>query len=350
MTQIETENKFLGILPDERTEEEKAQEYKHEERGFATASPIEYKELTSDRLIGLPTKRQFYTSQCVGQSLGKHLGKNNMVETGEYVDLSGEFIYYWRNNKNTNNPHGMGKIDAATIAVNKGSCKNIMIEQRIRDTEPEPIITRNMIDNAVQYAGKNYFSLENITMDNIARIIDQQGSIILWFYFDVDGEEWWNENPTIKFPNLKQYDAKATRHSVYSDLYGLRNGKQVIVIEDSAGNNTALNNQMRFIDESFLKRCFEAWYIIDKKNLPTPDIQKPKVFLNLNLKAGSNGVEVKKLQEVLMYEGFLKIEKPTIYFRGMTLAAVKQYQKKYGLKVDGIVGPITRGHINNKYE
>ena len=61
---------------------------------------------------------------------------------------------------------------------------------------------------------------------------------------------------------------------------------------------------------------------------------------NINLKKGSNGTTVNELQVALKELGFYtaKIDSS---FGTVTDAAVKQFQKKYNLKVDGIVGTIT---------
>jgi len=62
--------------------------------------------------------------------------------------------------------------------------------------------------------------------------------------------------------------------------------------------------------------------------------------LNLNLKIGSIGNDVRKLQERLKDLGFYNGRIDGI-FGGATLSAVKAFQKHEGLKVDGIVGPET---------
>lgn len=342
----------LGANIDTRSKEEQAKDFAHEERGLASATGVLWEEFTD--LVGLPIKRQYYTSQCVGQSTAKHLAYNNLLETGTYTDLSGEFIYYFRINKNTPNPGGMGYDNTGQIGVKKGACHSSRIEQRFRETDPDPIITDAMLTEALDARGLAYFALEDINIDTVAAMIQQQGSCILWFFFDKYGiglDEWWRVEPTIRLSNLTVNDSKSTRHSVFGAKAGLYNGKKVIRIEDSAGNSSALNDQNRFVDAEFIKaRCYKAWYIVDKKNLPNPVSPKPKVKLTTLLKVGANGEEVKALQSVLIYEGLLQISNPTGLFRGMTLKAVKQYQAKNGLKPDGIVGILTRNNINTKYE
>ena len=62
-----------------------------------------------------------------------------------------------------------------------------------------------------------------------------------------------------------------------------------------------------------------------------------------NLKYGSSGDEVKKLQEALNQNGYtLDVDG---IFGNKTLAAVKDYQTKKGLTVDGIAGENTLGSL-----
>ncbi|MCC2630811.1 MAG: lytE [Candidatus Paceibacter sp.] len=55
--------------------------------------------------------------------------------------------------------------------------------------------------------------------------------------------------------------------------------------------------------------------------------------------------QVTALQNALRSSGDFKVES-TGYFGPLTLAAVKSYQKKNGIPNTGLVGPMTRGHIN----
>lgn len=51
--------------------------------------------------------------------------------------------------------------------------------------------------------------------------------------------------------------------------------------------------------------------------------------------------EIKFIQYALIQEGLLEIEHPTTYFATLTEHAVKDFQKKYNLEADGIVGEAT---------
>ena len=63
-------------------------------------------------------------------------------------------------------------------------------------------------------------------------------------------------------------------------------------------------------------------------------------------KYGSQGEEVRQIQTKLKRWGYYNGSVDGI-FGSKTLAAVKLFQKKYGLTVDGLAGPITRTLILN---
>ncbi|MCR5611495.1 MAG: spore cortex-lytic enzyme [Clostridiales bacterium] len=66
----------------------------------------------------------------------------------------------------------------------------------------------------------------------------------------------------------------------------------------------------------------------------------PTVVFAASISYGSRGDDVKKVQQALKKWGYYKGAVDGIFGSG-TLAAVKSFQRKNGLKVDGIVGPQT---------
>jgi hypothetical protein len=69
--------------------------------------------------------------------------------------------------------------------------------------------------------------------------------------------------------------------------------------------------------------------------------------IDLNLKYGSTGTEVKELQEFLISKGFLS-GSATGNFFSLTNGAVIKYQGSLGLPTTGFVGPMTRAKINTE--
>ena len=65
-------------------------------------------------------------------------------------------------------------------------------------------------------------------------------------------------------------------------------------------------------------------------------------FGHETLRKGSQNEHVQNLQKVLSQQGYYKLSKPTGYFGAITEKAVKQFQEKNYLKVDGLVGTKTK--------
>lgn len=340
-----------GAIGDTRTELQKEGAY--DARELTTSSQVEWTPKTVWK--SYPIKRQWYTFQCVGQSLAKHLGINHFYDTGKYEDLSGEFIYEHRENQNTG---GMNWGDAMRIATTKGSCLNSRMVQRIRESEKATPITAEIINEALAYRGKAFIEDKERTIDSVARIIQSQGSCLVWFYFDTNGAEWWKVEPKTIYNFSSPYASGTTRHSVTATDFGIRNGKQVIKIEDSAGNSSAENEQDRFIDAEFMKRCFVAGYVVDLPNeIPTPN--KPKWTGTRDLKVGIRGADVKTLQEILMIEKCFDFDKATGFFGGISKAGVIKLQNKYANEIlrpvgltkgTGYCGKSTRDWLDKNYK
>ena len=75
---------------------------------------------------------------------------------------------------------------------------------------------------------------------------------------------------------------------------------------------------------------------------------EPLVY-NRILKEGVSGEDVQALQEKLKALGFLNIDNTTNYYGSQTVEAVTNFQKAYGLRIDGIAGRETIETINNVF-
>ena len=77
----------------------------------------------------------------------------------------------------------------------------------------------------------------------------------------------------------------------------------------------------------------------------TASVNIPSFVFSLYLHSGSNGNEVKKLQELLVKEGFFS-GTPNGNYGPATISAVKKFQGAHGLDALGVVGPSTRVALN----
>jgi hypothetical protein len=128
--------------------------------------------------------------------------------------------------------------------------------------------------------------------------------------------------------------------------FTLYNGKKCLIIEDSWGPNYGKGGQ-RIITEDFhnARNWFVAHPMTFKfEETPVPPVVLPK--LTKDLQFGMTDAEVKILQDILKTKGLFPINISSNYFGTITLKAVKEYQSKNGLLVDGVVGPVTRSLLN----
>lgn len=86
------------------------------------------------------------------------------------------------------------------------------------------------------------------------------------------------------------------------------------------------------------------WALAAKEDTPAPAPVRPY------LQYGSNGKAVKEVQEMLIALGFKLVFGADGDFGPETEKTVKNFQKKYGLEVDGIVGPLTYAALEKAME
>ena len=260
--------------------------------------------------------------------------------SGKWVDLSASHIYKRRANKPQG---GMGGNDVFQI-MQKGTTENQYApSDNMNDTQMDSVeVTPEEELIGKKYAIGNYLTVPVKDIDTIASIIQTTGKgVMVWFYWKYDE---WLDVPEVKHTNLNLHAADTCRHSVCAVDFTLYNGEKALIIDDSWDKvATALDGQ-RVITESFFKeRNFFAAYPMnfryDQKHVFTKTLKfNPKFFVD---------EEVKALQDILKKQGLFPSNVDTTgYFGAITLKAVKQFQTKYNLKPDGIVGPKTNEVLN----
>jgi murein L,D-transpeptidase YcbB/YkuD len=136
-----------------------------------------------------------------------------------------------------------------------------------------------------------------------------------------------------EFPNSKVYfvidpKTRAQRYFQYT-----KDGKT----NTKKGNWNILQGKMTYQDDVKTEPS-KAKEIGGVRVAPTENFVKSgRAFVESTM----SGEIVRKIQQALISQGFLKITKPTSYFGSKTDAAVKNFQKAKGLKVDGKVGKDT---------
>lgn len=154
--------------------------------------------------------------------------------------------------------------------------------------------------------------------------------------------------------NVKELIAHANPGDLLH-VYNTEKGTQYGHIAIYAGNNTIIHakgSKYGVVEESPVPNTFMRVLAVPKLlkgAVSTQDIKQEtttnsKVTVNLNLKRGDTGSEVKQLQKYLnkLIDASLEVDGK---FGSLTEKAVKDFQTKYKLEVDGKVGPKTSAKL-----
>lgn len=174
----------------------------------------------------------------------------------------------------------------------------------------------------------------NLNTDSIAKAVNDSMSGILCRYTVTNN--WWTPswNP-IDINPLKNQGEIVGGHAINLTAYDYTNGK-IATLTNTWG---ILWNRGGNAEEDLnTYQPTEAWIPYYGKE----EVQK----FTQTLQVGSQGNEVKLLQDTLRNEGVFN-QISTGYFGTMTKTAVIAFQKKYGILQTGIVGPLTRNKLNN---
>lgn len=338
------ENEFTGALLDTRPQEKKEKDWFSEEI-TASASPVVWVEKKKYKYFS--KRNQSSSGSCMAQSAVKMLGVENHKEEGEYMELSAIPVYQSR----TNYGAGMYLQEALQGPTRALSCLEGQLPSQNK-TEPEMnekyVMTAEMKEAAETYRASNYVQFQNPKdIDKVASITEDGKGVLLMLYFRSD--EYWREVPKVKFDDVDLYADSTSRHGVVAVDYTMYKGQKALIIEDSAGNSSSIDKKgQRILTEDFFNaRCYGAGYLIE---LPNKRVLKPEFVFKTTLKYGSKGNAVESLQNALKYEKVMDSKIPsTGSFLTITRQAVKDFQKKYNLVADGIVGKNTGAKLEELY-
>lgn len=319
------DEKYIGVVEDPRSEEEKALDFKHEDLAQGEIV-LNWEDYNTKKLKSFPIQNQDGSLSCVSQAVAKILAMHEVLEGRDYVQLCPKPIYDARENYPDG---GMWLPNALSIGCSQGTCEEKLLpcdSQGEAFMNDKSLITPTILESAKQYRGKYYFEIKSRSIDEIAKILEQGYGVLLGFRFDYN--EW------IDVPFIDPNSKLQCGHGIAAVDYCLHNGVKALVIEDSWGPGYGKGGR-RIITEEFLNaRCFYAGYITSLPNFTFTQV----------LRMGSVGLEVRKLQEILNKKlgCNLLIDGK---FGKKTLKQVQIFQLNNGLKIDGVVGPITAGKL-----
>lgn len=321
-----------GLLDDVRSAEEKAKDYKFSEL-VSSPAPVTWTNKKTYRKY--PIYNQNGSGSCVSQTLRKLYGVYIQEKTGTYVDLSASHIYQRRRNRPEG---GMSGNDAFEIARKGTTLEAFAPSEKKTDAEMDATAVLPFMEEVGKvFKLGNYVELDQRDIDTIASVIQTTGKgVMLWFYFTY--QEWGNV-PKIINQLLPSSGNGVIRHSVAAVDFTLYNGQKALVIDDSWGNETALEGQRIITQDFFDKRCFYGAYFTNF------------AFEQTTAKPKYDGT-TKSLQDCLKSEGlFPSNVESTGTIGPVTIKAINAFQVKYGLHPTGTgtVGPKTDAKLRELY-
>lgn len=366
---------FTGLLADNRPAALREKDYSSVELAQA-AGAIAWVKKSEDQLRRYQIWNQWASSACVGFSFAKMVAIEIYRITGVWVDLSPAFIYQLRSNKNIGDGLGMFSHDAANIVKDKGTTIDALMPSANLPTLNEiqiNSIPRNRVSDAIALAVadavESYLYLPK-SMDAVAGIIDQQKAVSFTLFANFD--EYNTEVPIVKAQSLTYGDAPIRHRVTFTERNLDDTLGKVLIMDDSWGLGNGKGGRRKITEDFFYKRISEPLYL-DSFTLNPQSGGKPKVHLTVPLefipldankeisdlvKNAKQLTDVKKVQDVLRYEGFYPADKAsTGYYGAVTATGVDKYQRKYGVatpaELDALqgkrVGAKTITDINTRY-
>ena len=330
-----------GSFEDPRSPEEKGQDYPHEEMlGAAAIYTSDWKEKQQSEWVSLGKREQDGSSSCGGQAGAKAATYINSEEMSAIIyrlrkNYPGEGMYL----------QNIGEILVKNGVTTEAKAPSQNMSEAQMNAATVPELTKEI---------DSYYFLpigQNLDMDLLAKALDKGHSIILLTSFK---NSEWRAVPVVNGNNEKLYGHFVT---VVPKNYLLYNGEKSVVIDDSTGNWSTINDKgQRILTESWLKaRCNGLMAIVPKVENPKPVLEK-FVF---PLEYGMKNEEVKTLQDILKLEGCMKQSVPsTGLYKEITRQAVLKFQLKYSVasvkelaRLNGTrVGPKTIAKLNELIE
>lgn len=297
----------------------------------ATVAPVNWKSLELDKIPTYPMYSQDGSGSCVAHSWSLIASILYKQRTGNAIKFSPAWLYQQRVNKAT---MGMIGTDVAKIASDGMLPHDLMPCMDMGEVAINTIPTYPWYkDVAKVFATEDkLIQLPIGDLESVVSTMQATGKPVnVWYSFTRDE---WNGEPIAKavYPDL--------RHSVVAIDYGIYKEQKCVVVQDSWGNTSTQYQGRRIITEDFHK----------KRNLFAGYPRRFKFDVPPLIKPTYNG-STESLQDCLRYEGLFPTNIESTGFYGkITTDAVKAFQKKYSLKVTGILTSETKKLLLANYK
>lgn len=291
----------------------------------------------------LSPKDQNGSSSCGGQAWSMYSAVLEALATGTLEERSAKFIYA----QTAVAGGGSAGRTNSELCRKSGVCTESLCPSYENGNPPsESFMTRkdDITDNAIENAKKNKersYAVVNSDIDEVAQALAVNGGCVI----GISGEN----NGTWLTPFPKPPLTEGWRHWVYVGKAKIIDGKKMIGLLNSWGKDCG-EDGWQWVGEDYFKALngsaiWSVWTMVYDSN----PILKPHYTFTKLLRYGMTDPDVKQLQECLKYEGLFPQIQTTNYFGKITREAVKKFQDKHSLQVDGIVGKYTREKLNSIY-
>lgn len=308
--------KFVGVIEDDRTEEEQAKDWDAEEIASGETLKPKFRKVSKGKWKKYTVRNQNGSGSCVAQALAKGFEVLYKLETGKTEVFSSTPIYKQRR---TFPGGGMYMHNAFKIAVRDGTClekdcKSQEMTDRQMDSQKLPPNFEDLNDmlDAVAYVKmpKDF--------DYFAAWVEKYGYASL--HIATELSKWSRDFPALGSRN------RNIRHAVAAVDAVNYKGVDYIVIEDSWGAFGDFHGQRLISREVFYDMFTRgAAFTVLKYDV----VKKPKKFEKFEkwMEIGQRSAEISRFQDYLKTRGYFpKNVESTGYYGPITSLAVYNFQ------------------------
>lgn len=306
----------------------------------------------------LPVYDQGQLPICVAMADVKYAKRFlHFKNTGKLIEPSARFAYAVGHTYSNLKPYDEGSYprDVARVTTKAGCPLIGAVPDDLKMTHAAFSVldvTVPMIDSGLPYKNEGYAVVEN-TWDMIEQAILRDGFVTLTC--DVGDWTYGAVRPPINGITSKGY------HRVF--IYGFDRFNKTLIGRNSWGEGWGYSGDFKLQYQEYQKFLFDILVYTDIPEDLLADARakttKPEYKWDRDMIYNQKGnADVKALQEVLRYEGFIPGSQPaTGNYLDLTRKAVLEYQQRYGvsslsvlLELNGFrVGSLTRNSLNKNF-
>lgn len=299
----------------------------------------------------IPVTMQYKRGSCVAHATAKRKEKVEQNDTGVLVQLSPRFLYSIIKKEDGNSEEGTAIRNGLKLLRSTGVCTESTYPSDYKDMSHADFMDYSKIPPQAFEEAKNYkdqgYAYVAPEKDVLKQAIMQGDGVIArtimsrnWWTAK-DGRVTWAESDLMP---LRPHDANSPAtggHAVW--LYGFKGDR--FYGRNSWSAQWGAKGDFYFDWDDYKSAITEAWVSTDIDNDKLEEVHnlpKPQPITRY-LVLGTWGDDVKRLQKVL------GVTPVSGWFGPITLKAVMDFQKKYGITQTGTVGPITRAKLAELY-